>query len=133
ATAGLTAFYMTRAVMLTFFGKPRDPHRYEHAHEGGAVLTWPLVLLAIPAVAAGLLAPYLFGEPVDQFITYGEHVAAHEPEAVVVLAGTLLAVGGIVLGIVVYGLGWISTATLRAALATPYHVVREKWYFDWAY
>ncbi|HEY8394882.1 MAG TPA: NADH-quinone oxidoreductase subunit L [Thermaerobacter sp.] len=132
-TAGLTAFYMTRALILTFFGQPRDLHRYEHAHEGGPELTWPLILLAIPALTAGFLAPKLFGAPVHEFITFGEHVAAHEPESVVVLTGTLFSVGGILAGIVVYGLRWISTATLRAALETPYYVLREKWFFDWAY
>ncbi|HEY8394376.1 MAG TPA: NADH-quinone oxidoreductase subunit L [Thermaerobacter sp.] len=132
-TAGLTAFYMTRALILTFFGRPRDPERYEHAHEGGPELTWPLILLAIPAFAAGFLAPTLFKAPVHEFITFGEHVGGHEPESLVVLVGTLFAVGGILAGIVVYGLGWISTRTLRAALEMPYYVLREKWFFDWAY
>ena len=50
-----------------------------------------------------------------------------------VLTGTLFAVAGILLGIVVYGLGWISPATLRSALATPYFVLQEKWFFDRAY
>ena len=132
-TAGLTAFYMTRAVVLTFFGRPRDEQRFAHAHEGGPELRWPLVLLAIPAFAAGFLAPALFGAPVHEFITFGEHQAAHEPESLVVLTGTLFAVAGILLGIVVYGLGWISPATLRSALATPYFVLQEKWFFDRAY
>jgi NADH:ubiquinone oxidoreductase subunit 5 (subunit L)/multisubunit Na+/H+ antiporter MnhA subunit len=39
--AGMTAFYMFRLYFLTFTGKPRDKHAYEHAHEshdpGGAV------------------------------------------------------------------------------------------------
>src|SRR5690606_26945086 len=38
----LTAFYMTRAVVLTFFGRPRDKHVFEHAHESPAVMTVPL-------------------------------------------------------------------------------------------
>ena len=42
----LTAFYMFRLVILTFHGKPRDQHKYEHAHESKFVMAMPLVVLA---------------------------------------------------------------------------------------
>lgn len=42
----LTAFYMFRMVILTFHGKPKDEHKYEHAHESPFVMVMPLVLLA---------------------------------------------------------------------------------------
>ena len=45
-TAGLTAFYMFRLVVLTFFGEPRDHHKYDHAHESPANMWVPLVILA---------------------------------------------------------------------------------------
>jgi len=45
-TAGLTAFYMFRLVILTFFGPPRDHHKYDHAHESPANMWVPLVILA---------------------------------------------------------------------------------------
>jgi NADH-quinone oxidoreductase subunit L len=45
-TAGLTAFYMFRLVILTFFGAPRDHHKYDHAHESPASMWVPLVVLA---------------------------------------------------------------------------------------
>jgi NADH-quinone oxidoreductase subunit L len=58
AAAGLTAFYMFRMVFLTFMGKPRDHHRYEHAHESPWVITAPLVLLAfLSVVSAGWHGP----------------------------------------------------------------------------
>ena len=50
----LTAFYMTRLVAETFFGKSRSPAA-EHAHENPAVMTVPLVLLAVGAVLLGFL------------------------------------------------------------------------------
>jgi len=54
----LTAFYMTRLVAEAFFGKARS-HASEHAHESPAVMTVPLVLLAICAVLLGFLGtPY---------------------------------------------------------------------------
>ena len=49
-TAGLTTFYMFRMWFLTFTGKPRDEHVYEHAHESPWTMTVPLVLLAFFSV-----------------------------------------------------------------------------------
>jgi NADH-quinone oxidoreductase subunit L len=57
ATAFLTAFYMGRVLVLTFLGKPS--HAAEHAHESPAVMTGPLIALAIPTVLGGLLGPSL--------------------------------------------------------------------------
>ena len=54
----LTAFYNTRLMAETFFGKPRSPAA-EHAHENSSTMTTPLVLLAIGAVLLGFLGtPY---------------------------------------------------------------------------
>ncbi|PTX90693.1 NADH-quinone oxidoreductase subunit L [Opitutus sp. ER46] len=50
----LTAFYMTRLVAETFFGRARSAAA-EHAHESPAVMTVPLVLLAAGAVLLGFL------------------------------------------------------------------------------
>ncbi len=50
----LTAFYMTRLVAETFLGAPRSPAA-AHAHESPAVMTVPLVLLAVGAVFLGFL------------------------------------------------------------------------------
>lgn len=44
--AFLTAFYMFRLVILTFHGKPRNQHKYDHAHETPFVMTMPLVVLS---------------------------------------------------------------------------------------
>ena len=57
ATAFLTAFYMGRVLVLTFLGKPSAAAA--HAHESPAVMTGPLLALAIPTVAGGLLGPWV--------------------------------------------------------------------------
>jgi NADH-quinone oxidoreductase subunit L len=49
-TAGITAFYMSRMWLMTFTGKPRDEHVYEHAHESPWVMTVPLIVLAVCSV-----------------------------------------------------------------------------------
>ena len=57
--AGLTAFYMTRLMFMTFFGEKRwkdltseDGQAY-HPHESPSVMTVPMVLLAFGSVFAG--------------------------------------------------------------------------------
>jgi len=44
--AMLTAFYMFRLVILTFHGKPKNQHKFEHAHESPFLMVMPLVVLA---------------------------------------------------------------------------------------
>ena len=52
--AGLTAFYMTRVMLMTFFGEPRwEPDA--HPHESPANMTGPMIVLAFGSVAAGAL------------------------------------------------------------------------------
>lgn len=52
--AGITAFYMTRLMMMTYFGLKR--WRAEvHPHESPVVMTLPLIVLAVLSLAAGLL------------------------------------------------------------------------------
>jgi len=45
-TAGVTAFYMFRLVILTFLGEPKNHHKFEHAHESPPNMWVPLVVLA---------------------------------------------------------------------------------------
>jgi NADH-quinone oxidoreductase subunit L len=59
--AGLTAFYMTRLMLMTFFGERRwqnlksaDGHDY-HPHESPSSMTVPMIVLALGSVGAGYL------------------------------------------------------------------------------
>jgi NADH-quinone oxidoreductase subunit L len=62
--AGITAFYMTRVMLLTFFGEKRwAPDA--HPHEAPALMTWPMILLAVGSVFSGGLLDWL--EPVTTF------------------------------------------------------------------
>ncbi len=55
--AGITAFYMTRLMLMTFFGEKRwvpDEQGHEpHPHESPASMTVPMVVLAFGSVFAG--------------------------------------------------------------------------------
>ncbi|RMH20281.1 MAG: NADH-quinone oxidoreductase subunit L, partial [Gammaproteobacteria bacterium] len=52
----ITAFYSLRLMFMTFHGKPRDQHAYDHAKESPWVVTVPLLFLAIPSLVIGYLA-----------------------------------------------------------------------------
>jgi len=53
-TAGLTAFYMSRLIFLSFWGEPRWDDGVK-PHESPAVMTWPLLALAGLATVGGLV------------------------------------------------------------------------------
>ncbi|WP_067563958.1 NADH-quinone oxidoreductase subunit L [Nocardia acidivorans] len=57
AGAGITAFYMTRVMLLTFFGEKRWKEG-THPHEAPASMTGPMILLAFGSVASGALLAY---------------------------------------------------------------------------
>lgn len=74
----ITAFYSFRMFFLVFHGETRmDKHTAEHAHEPPGVVTWPLILLAIPSIAIGWMTagPVVFG---DYFKGAIEVAAAHD-------------------------------------------------------
>ncbi len=50
--AGITAFYMTRVMFMTFAGKRRWDHDV-HPHESPPVMTWPMIVLAIGSIVEG--------------------------------------------------------------------------------
>jgi NADH-quinone oxidoreductase subunit L len=75
--AGLTAFYMTRLMLMTFFGRPRWEDGV-HPHEAPAVMTVPMILLAVGSVVAGALLVAVF--PLEEWMepVFGEpHEAEH--------------------------------------------------------
>ncbi len=50
----LTTFYMFRLVFVAFTGPAKSQAR-DHAHESPAVMTWPLIFLAVLTVVAGFI------------------------------------------------------------------------------
>ena len=72
-TAGLTSFYMFRLIFMTFFGESRvEPEKEHHIHESPAVMTIPLIVLAILATVGGwvnLPDGLLWGNAFVRFLT----------------------------------------------------------------
>jgi NADH-quinone oxidoreductase subunit L len=72
--AGITAFYMTRLMLLTFFGEKRwSPD--VHPHESPKVMTIPLIVLAALSVLGGLV---LAGNWIVDFLSPVTGHAVHE-------------------------------------------------------
>lgn len=71
--ATLTAFYMTRLMALTFWGKSRVPSDI-HPHESPAIMTIPLIVLAILSVVGGWIGiPHVIGENLGHIPNVWEH------------------------------------------------------------
>lgn len=95
AGAGITAFYMTRVMILTFFGERRWREN-AHPHESPAVMTGPMILLALGSVGAGGLL--VLGSSLQDWLE--PVVGAHHGEpAIPAWAITLLALAVVAAGV----------------------------------
>ncbi|QEN15442.1 NADH-quinone oxidoreductase subunit L [Mycolicibacterium sp. ELW1] len=95
--AGITAFYMTRVMLLTFFGQRRwKPDT--HPHESPTSMTAPMIVLAIGSVGAGALLA--IGGTLERWLepVVGHHEAAHVFPAWII---TVTALGVVAIGIAV--------------------------------
>jgi NADH-quinone oxidoreductase subunit L len=115
AGAGITAFYMTRVMLMTFFGEKRWEGRV-HPHEAPAVMTWPMILLAVGSVfsggllaVGGVLAHWL--QPV-----VGSHEEAH---ATPVWVSTVITLAVVAVGI---GIAYRMYATRPVPAEAPVDV-----------
>ncbi|MDA8193115.1 MAG: NADH-quinone oxidoreductase subunit L [Thermaerobacter sp.] len=132
-TAGMTAFYMFRLFFLTFFGSPRDQALYQHAHEAPLVMTIPVAILAVLAVAGGALGGGLDRWLAPVFAQYPG--AAHAALAAGPIWSTVLTVG-----LAVVGMGAAYWIYLRRGLAptagtetAPGRWMRQAWGLDAAW
>jgi NADH-quinone oxidoreductase subunit L len=122
-TALLTAYYMGREVFVVFFGKPRDAHAYERAHESPWVMTLPLVFLAILSVVGGW-----FGAVPHFLDPRGE--VAHNNLGYVLL---LVPLTGFGLSALIYAKASPSDAPVKNLLGSIWTIVENKFYFDELY
>ena len=140
-TAVLTAFYVTRALWMTFYGEPRDHHLYDHAHESPRVMTLPLGALAVGSAVLGIV----IGFPSEQGFIHrflapvveAAGVAERTPElaTIVALAGVSVLAGlvGIGIGVSMYVRHRPDPAALTRAAGPVYRVLVNKYYIDELY
>jgi NADH-quinone oxidoreductase subunit L len=122
-TAGMTAFYVFRAIFLAFFGEYRGEG---HPHESPPVMTLPLVGLAVGSLAAGYFNVSKFLEPL--FASPLEH---HDYLLVAVSVGAGLA--GIALAFVFYVLRPGLAQVVAERLGLLYRLVYNKYFVDEVY
>ncbi|MBE0475728.1 MAG: NADH-quinone oxidoreductase subunit L [Coriobacteriia bacterium] len=116
--AAFTAFYITRATVLTFFGEYRGNG---HPHESGPVMWLPLVALAVPAAVLGAGAGGV-----------AELLGGHE-EAIslpVAAASVAVALTGIAAGSMLYRRGPEADDLLEARLGTAWSAARNAYGVD---
>jgi len=98
--AGITAFYMTRVMLLTFFGRARwtEKATETYPHESPAVMTWPMIVLAVGSVGAG--AVLAIGHTLQNWLepVVGSHETEHAVPAWVL---TVTALGVVAIGVAV--------------------------------
>ncbi|MGE2725883.1 NADH-quinone oxidoreductase subunit L [Mycolicibacterium pulveris] len=101
--AGITAFYMTRVMLMTFFGEKRWAAQ-AHPHESPKVMTWPMILLAIGSVGSG--AAFAIGGTLERWLepVVGAHEVHHIAPVWVVTTIILAVVAvGILIAYRMYG------------------------------
>ncbi|MFG3050145.1 NADH-quinone oxidoreductase subunit L [Kitasatospora sp. NPDC048239] len=106
--AAVTAFYMTRVMILTFFGEKRwqpDAEGHDpHPHESPKSMTIPMIVLAFGSVFAGGLF-VLNSSFVDWLEPVTGHSEGHSPLSplVVTVLATVCMVAGVALAYLMYG------------------------------
>ncbi len=117
-TAGLTAFYITRAWFVAFTGKAPPVH----SHESPPGMLGPLALLSVLSVVGGFLG-------IPRFL--GEHRAGFHWD--VALISTTVVAFGLFLAWLLYWKRAISPQSVARALALPYTFVERRYYVDELY
>ncbi len=138
--AGMTAFYMGRATILTFFGAYRG---HAHPHESPRVMTLPLVVLAVASVLVGLIGLPAFGPAFGQPLPAGYtgnvlerflHAWHVGGPAELHLSVALISLGAAGLGLLLawrtYGRAAPGTDPLPARLGGLWTTWANLWYVD---
>jgi NADH-quinone oxidoreductase subunit L len=108
ASLVVTGLYMARLFIRTFLFAPRDEHSWEHAHEGGPLITVPLIILGILAAIGGFVVLDEVGEAMGfaggfgQFVFEHGHPHEYEFHSDTAIISTVLAGGGALLGWVLW-------------------------------
>jgi len=146
-TVFVTALYTFRLIFMTFHGKPRmDHHTEDHLHESPWVVTVPLMILAIPTIAAGwFIGPMVFG---DYFNAAIQVLPQHD--AIEKLGAEFTGIGGMMLHALTTAPFWLSTAgiftawylytvrtdipeKIKSNFTVVYNILDRKYYIDELY
>ena len=117
--AGLTAFYMTSVMILTFFG-PRRWDDDAHPHESPPSMTGPMIVLAAGSALSGLMLA--LGGRLESWLApvVGDHSPQHVlPVWLVTTASLVVVAAGIAIAVRLYGRREVAvTASLDVSALT---------------
>ena len=139
--AFMTAFYSFRLFFLIFHGEFRGTeHQRHHLQESPAVVTIPLMLLAVGAVGAGWFGiPAVLGGG-NRWAHFLEPVLGHPHVHISGNTEMLLMAGSILAGLLGIGLAWLMylripaiPAVLANRLSGLHRLLRNKYYIDELY
>ncbi len=146
SVAFMTAFYMFRAIFLTFHGEyrggePVDHHDEDshfhgdplHPHESPWNMKGPLIVLSFPAIAAGWLAyDHLFKDFINGALPE-VHSHGSSFEIGIAISSSIVAFAGIGAAYAIYMKKWVTSESIRATFA-PFAIIFEnKYYLDRLY
>ncbi|HID39678.1 MAG TPA: NADH-quinone oxidoreductase subunit L, partial [Calditrichaeota bacterium] len=153
SAAAITAFYMFRLIIMTFYGKPQDEKIFEHIHESPRTITVPLITFAVlsffiaytlpslnPFGAEGGWFAYLIQKPVSAVATALGHPvyeitehAAHNAHISGIIISIVLALSGILLSFMFYFWKKVDVEALTEKIKPIYKLSFNKYYFDEIY
>lgn len=146
-TVFITALYTFRLIFMTFHGQGRmDAHTKSHLHESPWVVTLPLVILAIPTIAAGwFIGPIVFGDYFNNVI-----YVMPQHDALEKLGAEFTGIGGMMVHALSTAPFWLSVAgiftawylysartdipgKIKARCGPLYNLLDRKYYIDELY
>jgi NADH-quinone oxidoreductase subunit L len=157
-TAGLTAFYMFRAIFLTFFGEYGGGGEPEHVaalnatseggspahagqdahhagpHESPWLMTLPLLILAVPAIFAGFAN---YNHDIEHLLVGALPQDVEVEETTfrmgVAIVATIVPLAGVLLAFLIYQAKVISAESLARRFRPVQRLLENKYYFDALY
>ena len=96
--AAITAFYMTRVMLMTFFGTKRWDSE-AHPHESPWLMTIPMILLSVGSITTGYI--FYSGDRLKNFLApvVDSHHHEHESELLAPIVVTGLAMTAVAIGV----------------------------------
>ncbi|GAB4534633.1 MAG: NADH-quinone oxidoreductase subunit L [Thermodesulfovibrionia bacterium] len=140
--AFMTAFYSFRLIYLTFHGDFRGTEeQLHHVHESPPVMTIPLILLAVGAIAAGWVGiPPLFvehGDRIGEFLApvlgHPETGGSHSIEVMVMAVSVIVSIAGILTAYIMYMKRTDLPRRLGSSLKPIYNLLYNKYWVDELY
>lgn len=128
-TAFITAFYMTRSLVMTFFGKYRG---HAHPHESPPLMTIPLVVLATLACLSGIVG----GKSLSSFLAMAipdKGIHFHSEGVLTGLAHSWVGIAGVALAFLLYTKLATWPGIIFRNFAPISRLFSNKYYFDEIY